>query len=93
MKTWEHKAKITVEKNPNYYDADKIKLDGIEFSILEDENTAWQKYQGGEYDFLQPLPQAVVAQLNAEKNKELVIGADLATYYYNFNTELNLSTT
>lgn len=86
LKTWEHKSKITIEKNPNYYNADKVKLDGIEFSILEDENTAWQKYQGGEYDFLSPLPQAVVAQLNAEKNEELVIGSDLATYYYNFNT-------
>ena len=88
LKTWEHKAKIIVEKNPNYYNASKIKLDGIEFSILEDENTAWQKYQGGEYDFLSPLPQAVVAQLNTDKNKELVIGPDLSTYYYNFNTKV-----
>ena len=85
---WEHNAKILIEKNENYYDAANVKLDGVEFSILDDENTAWQKYEGGEYDFLTPLPQAVVAQLKADGSNELVIGGDLATYYYNFNSKV-----
>ncbi|PKM94066.1 MAG: peptide ABC transporter substrate-binding protein [Firmicutes bacterium HGW-Firmicutes-1] len=85
---WVHKSKIVLSKDDNYYDAKNVKLDGIELGILEDENTAWQKYEGGEYDLLLPLPQAVVAQLNADGNKELVIGAELATYYYNFNNDI-----
>lgn len=85
---WEHNAKITLAKNDYYYDKDLVKLDGIEFSILADENTAWQKYEGGEFDFLTPLPQAVVAKLKAEGNPELVIGGELATYYYNLNTRI-----
>ncbi|HYE83720.1 MAG TPA: peptide ABC transporter substrate-binding protein [Clostridia bacterium] len=85
---WEHNASITLTKDENYYDASLVKLDGIEFAILTDENTAWQKYEGGEFDFLTPLPQAVVAQMKAAGNKELVIGGDLATYYYNLNTKL-----
>ncbi|HEY8362216.1 MAG TPA: peptide ABC transporter substrate-binding protein [Tissierellaceae bacterium] len=85
---WIHNAKIMILKNENYYDADKVKLDGIEFAILEDENTAWQKYLGGEFDFLTPLPQAVVAQLKAENNSELVIGGDVSVYYYNLNTTI-----
>ncbi|MBF7096461.1 peptide ABC transporter substrate-binding protein [Alkalibacter mobilis] len=85
---WVHNASITLSKNDEYYDADMIKLDGIEFSILDDENTAWQRYEGGEFDFLTPLPQTVVAQMTADNNPELVIGTDLATYYYNLNTEV-----
>ncbi len=85
---WVHNAEIVVMKNENYYDAQNVKLDGIDFAILTDENTAWQKYEGGEFDFLTPLPQAVVAQLKAQNNPELVIGGDVATYYYNFNNKI-----
>ncbi|HQI16943.1 MAG TPA: peptide ABC transporter substrate-binding protein [Bacillota bacterium] len=85
---WEHNASITLAKNDNYYNSSVVKLDGIEFTILNDENTAWQKYLGGEYDFLTPLPQAVVAQLKAEGNPELVIGGELAVYYYNLYNKM-----
>jgi len=85
---WEHDVRILMVKNDTYYDANLVKLDGIELAMLTDENTAWQKYEGGEFDFLIPLPQAVVAQLKANGNPELVIGGELATYYYNLNTKL-----
>jgi oligopeptide transport system substrate-binding protein len=85
---WEHNATITIEKNEKYYDSSAVKLDGIEFAIIADENTTWQKYLGGEFDFLTPLPQAVVAQLKAEGNPELIIGGEVGTYYYNLNNRL-----
>jgi len=85
---WEHDVRILMVKNDTYYDSNLVKLDGIELAMLTDENTAWQKYEGGEFDFLIPLPQAVVAQLKATGNPELVIGGELATYYYNLNTKL-----
>ncbi|HOR85548.1 MAG TPA: peptide ABC transporter substrate-binding protein [Bacillota bacterium] len=85
---WEHDVRILMVKNDTYYDSNLVKLDGIELAMLTDENTAWQKYEGGEFDFLIPLPQAVVAQLKANGNPELVIGGELATYYYNLNTKL-----
>ncbi|HCX64433.1 MAG TPA: peptide ABC transporter substrate-binding protein, partial [Eubacteriaceae bacterium] len=85
---WVHNASITLEKNDGYYDADKVNLDGIEFAIIDDENTAWQRYEGGEFDFLTPIPQTVTASLMEEENPELVIGTDLATYYFNLNTEI-----
>ncbi len=80
---WEHNATIKIRKNENYYDKDSINLDGINYDIIDDENTAWQKYEGGDYDFLFPMPQAVVAQMKAANNPELVIGKEVAVYYYN----------
>lgn len=87
LKTWQHNAKIILAKNENYYDKDSIKLTGIDFDIIEDENTAWQKYEGGEYDILVTLPQAVVAQLKAQNSPELEIGPQVGTYYYNLNND------
>ena len=86
--SWEHNATIELEKNPSYYNAEAIKLAGIHFDIIEDENTAWQKYEGGEYDILATLPQAVAAQLAAENNPELTIGAQVGIYYYNLNGDV-----
>lgn len=85
---WNHKANIVIEKNDEYYDAAAVKLDGIDFAIIENEDTAWQKYQANEFDFLYPLPQTIVADLQEKNDPELVIGEDLGTYYYNFNTDL-----
>lgn len=84
---WVHNASITLEKNPEYYANADVKLDGLEFSILDDANTAWQRYEGNEFDFLTPLPGGIVNQLKTSGNKELVIGDDLGLYYYNFNSE------
>ena len=82
---WVHDASIKIRKNDNYYDAASVKLDGVDFTIIDDVNTAWQGYEGGEYDFLVEVPQAVTAKLQEEKNPELIIGGMVGTYYYNLN--------
>lgn len=85
---WKHNDQIILEKNEDYYNADKIKLDGIDLDIIEDQNTAWQKYEGGEYHILVDVPTSVVAQLKAENNPELNIGFQVGTYYYNVNPNI-----
>ena len=71
--TWDHNAKIILEKSDSYYNADKIKLDGIDLDIIEDQNTAWQKYQGGEYHILVDVPTSVIAQLQGQNDDQLEI--------------------
>lgn len=85
LEVWNHDANISLRKNNEYYDASSVKLEGIDFDMIEDENTAWQKYEGGDYDFLTPLPQAVVSQMKQSEHPELVISSQVGTYYYNFN--------
>nr|WP_300005660.1 peptide ABC transporter substrate-binding protein [Tissierella sp.] len=88
---WEHSASLKIRKNDEYYDKDKVMLDGMDFDIIADENTTWQKYEGGDYDFLTPLPQAVVAKMKAENNPELVIAEQVGTYYYNLNSKFKMA--
>lgn len=85
LKDWQHNAKIIMDKNPNYYDAANVKIDGIDMDILEDSNTAYQKYTSGEYNVLLPLPTEVTAQLKSQDSPELFIGKSLGLYYYNLN--------
>ena len=87
---WVHSANLKMRKNDEYYDKDMVKLDGIDLDIIEDENTTWQKYEGGDYDFLTPLPQAVVAEMKANDNPELVIAEQVGTYYYNLNSNYEM---
>lgn len=85
LEKWEHDASILLMKNPNYYNAGEIKIDGIHMDIITSEDTTWQKYAGGEYDVAVSIPQSVVAKLNAEKDPEFIIGVNIGVYYYNLN--------
>lgn len=85
LTAWEHNARISMDKNPNFYDADNVKIDGIDFDILEDQNTAWQKFVSGEYNMIPDLPVEQVAALKEANDSQLIIGDDLGTYYYNLN--------
>lgn len=85
--SWDHNQKISLRKNPDWYRADEVKLDGIDFDIIEEQNTQYTKYQGGEYDFIVNPPTAVVDKLTKENDPELYIGGDVGTYYYQFNNK------
>lgn len=85
---WKHNDKIILEKNKDYYNAKRIKLDGIDLDILEDQNTAWQRYKGGEYNLLIDVPASVVNQLKQTGSPELEIGLQIGTYYYNINPDV-----
>lgn len=84
---WEHKEGMKLAKNEHYYDKDKIHLDEVEFTMIPNENTAWQMYQSGELDLAYPLPQDVQGQLGEENDPEFHKDKDLAVYYYNINTK------
>ncbi|MBU8714705.1 MULTISPECIES: peptide ABC transporter substrate-binding protein [Brevibacillus] len=89
METWEHKSKMVMVKNENYWDKDSVKLDKIEFSMVEDENTELSMFENGEIDWagapLSSLPtDAMPALKDSGKLQVKPVGA---TYWYKFNTE------
>lgn len=83
---WSHNDNIKLEKNDNYFESDRVNLDGLHFDILEDDNTAYSKYEGEEYDVLVSPPPAVTAQATQNEDPELKLGKDLGVYYFEFNT-------
>lgn len=45
---WERDEYILVEKNEDYWDAETVNLDAVEYLMVEDTNTAYQLYQNNE---------------------------------------------
>ncbi|MGC5324339.1 peptide ABC transporter substrate-binding protein [Brevibacillus sp. SYSU BS000544] len=89
MVEWEHKSKLILEKNEHYWDKDAVKLDRIEFSMVEDENTELAMYDNGEIDWagspLSSLPTDAMQALKASGKMTTVPIS--GTYMYKFNTE------
>lgn len=60
LKGWKHNNEIIVKKNPSYWDANRIHLEAIHFSMVGNEATALQMFENGQLDMigdpLSPLP-------------------------------------
>jgi oligopeptide transport system substrate-binding protein len=89
MESWEHKNKLVLVKNDNYWDKDAVKLDRIEFSMVEDENTELSMFDNGELDWAgAPLSSIPTDAIPALKDSGKLITEPIAgTYWYKFNTE------
>ena len=82
---------LTLEKNKNYWNADKVKLERIEVKFIDDTATGYTAYQAGEFDYIDgnSVPSSEIPTLVAE-NPEFYIFPLLGTYYYNFNLDLEM---
>jgi oligopeptide transport system substrate-binding protein len=93
---WQHDQLIQIVRNDDYY-GQKAYLDGVDFKIFKDEETAYLEFQAGNLDFTQvPTGQleAAKAQYGAsadgwtiEPGKQVLTGAYIGTNYAIYNTE------
>lgn len=81
MKTWIHGSKLVLTKNPKYFKASKVKIQVVQFSML-DEASAWTRYQNGKLDTVYVPESEWSGAPLAELNKSM----RFCTYYYGFNT-------
>lgn len=85
LKEWSHKESITLEKNPNYYDKDKVKLDTLKFVLLEDDAPRLAAYQNDEISFCYTIPTEEIASWKDKPDFKNL--ADLSTNYVSFNCQ------
>lgn len=81
--------KLSLEKNPYYWNVDDVGIDTINGYFIESSTTAYLAYQAGELDFLSSVPAAEIQHLSAE-DSEFYVFPLLGTYYYNFNMDLEI---
>ena len=82
---WVPGSYIMMSKNPYYWNADAIKLDGIKWNLIEDSNAAYSAYQTGEVLMIKNVPTEEIPSLkdNADFHVDPIIG----TYYLSMNLE------
>ena len=84
---WVPSAYIITEKNPNYWNADAIKLDSIKWNLIEDSNAAYSAYQSGEVLLIKDVPTEEIP--NLEGTEEFFVDPIIGTYYISLNTEVD----
>ena len=83
---WVPGSHIMMSKNPNYWNADAIKLDKIKFNLMEDANAAYSAFQTGEVLLIKDVPTEEIPSL--EGNPEFHVDPIIGTYYLSLNTQV-----
>ena len=82
LETWNHEENMIFVKSDTYWDKDAVKLDRIEWAMVNDSNTSYQMYQTGELD-ITSIP-AELADTLLDDSEAIIY--DLAgTHFYRFN--------
>jgi ABC-type oligopeptide transport system substrate-binding subunit len=82
---------ITFEKNPYYWNADAVKIDGLNFYLSEDNTAILTAYENNTVDYIQSISSSEFDRLNAAYPGELAFWPTQGTYYILFNVYKDMS--
>lgn len=90
VKRWAPQSEIELVKNPHYWDAQNVRLNGLSFTVITDNNTESHLFEKNELDWLgQPTSHNIATDLIARmKEKNMLESFTVAgTFWFKFNTE------
>lgn len=73
VKEWRRGDRVILEKNPNFWQADRVKLDGVEWISVPDDNTRMLNVQAGQLDTAIFVPFSRVEELKKDPNLQVLI--------------------
>ena len=88
LKEWKVNQLISVERNPNYWDANNVKLNGIEFYPIDDQNTEERAFRAGQLHKTLEVPLDKIPAYRRDNPKTIRIDPYLGTYFYRFNVNI-----
>ena len=86
LKEWTPNKRIIVARNPNYWDAGRVKLDGIEFYPVDDQNVEERMFRTGQLDGTYDFLPDKLDTYRKDHPAELRIEPWLGIYYFYVNT-------
>lgn len=86
LKDWVPNQIISVKKNPEYWDAESIKLNEIHFHPVQQSSTEERMFRAGQLHILRQLPTGKIDVYRKEHPEVLRTFLNFATYFYRFNT-------
>ena len=87
LETWQLNHRIRLVRNPQYWNADQVRLDGIVFHPVEDQQTEERMFRDGRLHMTAGVPLARIERYRRENSPVFVSHPYLATYYYLINTD------
>lgn len=87
LKEWNHSKNLVLVKNPNYWDAASVKIDKVDFAMVNDLNTSFQMYRTGELDATpSPIPAAMYDKV--KNNKDFHQAPSAGIYFFRLHTQM-----
>lgn len=83
---WRMQRHVKVRKNPYYWDADKVALNGIVFKPVENIHSEEKMFRVGQLHYTSQIPMSKVPVYRDLPNTPFREAPWLGTYYYMFNT-------
>jgi oligopeptide transport system substrate-binding protein len=83
LKEWKHNESMVYVKNPNYYDADNVSVNELDFMLSADDTAILGAYQAGDIDYADTVPNDEIKNLKSGADFHVV--PNLGTYYVGFN--------
>lgn len=84
---WVPNTRIDMVKNPNFYAADSVALDGVSYYPTDNTGALVRRFQTGELDIILNFPPEQTAFLKEEFGDQVHIVTNYGLYYYIFNTK------
>lgn len=85
LTSWSHNESMVYTKNPNYYDAENVRMETLEFMLSADDTATFAAYNNGDLDFIDEVPNDEIPAL--KDNEEFHIQDLIGTYYVGFNVQ------
>ncbi len=83
MQSWSHNDKMVLVRNPNYWDAENVKITELTFNLVEDGKAALTAFEANQLDGTDNIPSSDIERL--KQAGTLKAAPSLSTYYYCFN--------
>ncbi len=87
LEEWVPGTRLTLKKNPYFYDAANVKVDTVNFFPTQNLNTVFNRFRAGELDAVLNFPPERMDWIRENMPDELHIAPTLGIYYFliNFN--------
>ncbi|HEX2760734.1 MAG TPA: peptide ABC transporter substrate-binding protein, partial [Rhizomicrobium sp.] len=85
LKAWSPNDRITLTRNPRFYDAAKVRIETVNYLPTPDTQSALRRLRAGELDMQTPLPSAQLAWMRQNMPGALRIMPSLALAYLAIN--------
>ncbi|MFT8309599.1 MAG: peptide ABC transporter substrate-binding protein [Sporolactobacillus sp.] len=85
LASWKHDANMVFKKSSTYWDKKTVKLDEVDWAMVNDTNTEYQMYKTGELD-VASVPPDLSDQLF--KEGKVKVGQQAGTYFFSMNVKM-----
>ena len=90
MTGWDHNSLITLEKNEDWYGADDVTMNTLNFYLSDDANNMLTNFQNGDWQLIDDVPTNEIAALKEDYPDDFHVTGQLGTYYLCWNVNENI---